>query len=108
ISLRYHWRQQQFCWGRTKMSKTARVNSSGVAFIDDLLTSSKWADGVISYGFATSGTVYGSGYGSGEVDKGFSPLNARQQAAATDAFAAWSEVAAIAFTEVNANSAVIR
>jgi serralysin len=90
------------------MSNIEKVLATGAKFVDDLLTPTKWAGATISYAFSSTSSVYGSNYGLGETSKGFAALNAKQQAAAKDAFKAWSEVASVTFVQTNAADAEIR
>ncbi|GHA32576.1 hypothetical protein GCM10007989_30850 [Devosia pacifica] len=90
------------------MGATERVSATGAKFVDDLLTPAKWAAATISYGFASSASTYGAGYGLGEANDSFSGFDASQKSAARAAFDAWSDVAGISFTETSADGAEIR
>jgi serralysin len=89
------------------MSAVDRVLSSGTKYIDDLLTSRKWAGEAISFGFSQSASVYATSYGRGE-NKSFAALHSGQQKAALDAFAMWNELIALDLVQTNANTAEIR
>ena len=90
------------------MAKIEKVFATGTSFVDDLLTANKWAAHTISFGFAASGSSFGSGYGRGEAGNGFKAFSQQQQQATKDAFAVWAEVADIAFVQTSAEQAEIR
>lgn len=68
--------------------------------INAVLGPYRWTSGNLTYSFPTSGTSYGSGYGSAENTTGFAPLSAAQQTAARAALAAYAAVANLTFTEL--------
>nr|CAD6596133.1 protease [Rhizobium sp. TCK] len=73
---------------------------SGDSYINGLLGDWKWAVSGLTFSFPGSASYYGPGYGSGEPNDNFAPLNSYQQAAARAAFADISSVANISFAEI--------
>lgn len=90
------------------MSAVERVFATGSSYVDDLLTSRKWADGEIRFGFSQSASIYGANYANGEPTKGFAPLSAPQQLAVREAMKLWDELIGLRITESSANVAEIR
>jgi serralysin len=81
------------------MNSTHTVQQTGNQDVDGILTGAKWNGATLTYSFPTSGGTYGAGYGYGEPDTGFAPLNGTQQAAARRILAAYSSVANLSFAE---------
>lgn len=89
-------------------SESSSTPKTGDVHTDNLLAGSKWGDAVgtgvvIEYSFAGPGSVFASGYGSGEPDT-ISALSATQKAAVRDALDLWSDLADITFVEVDETS----
>ncbi len=82
------------------MPATTTYASTGNAYIDGVLGDVKWAVNEFTFSFPTSGSFYGSRYGSGEPTNNFGTLNAAQQAAARATFDAYASVANLKFTEI--------
>lgn len=82
------------------MPATSTVTPTGNAYVDGVLSGTKWAVNSFTYSFPTSASFYGSGYGSGEPTTGFSPLNAVQMAAVRDILQDYSAVANVTFQEI--------
>ncbi|MBK8176690.1 MAG: matrixin family metalloprotease [Rhodospirillales bacterium] len=91
-------------------SASSTVGDSGDYRIDALIEGDKWGGSVgvgatISYSFASTSSVWASGYGLGEPSKsGYQPLNATEQAWFRSALAAWSDVANVKFVETTETS----
>src|SRR5690242_19230221 len=81
------------------MPAVATFSPTGDAYVDGVLGSVKWAVSNFSYSFPTSGSYYGSGYGSGENVTSFGGLNATQQTAVRSALKMYGSVANLGFTE---------
>jgi serralysin len=90
------------------MSVSRAVFSSGSSYVDDVLASRQWDGEKITFGFASSSTIYSASYGRGEAGKGFAALNASQKAAAQDAMKLWGELVAIDLVAASAAEADIR
>jgi serralysin len=81
------------------MPAIASYSLTGNAYIDGVLGDYKWAVNSFTYSFPTSGSYYGSSYGSGENASSFGAFTAAQQAATRDALKMFSSVANLGFTE---------
>lgn len=90
------------------MASVVANSGTGSAVIDSLMTSARWADGSITFGFTTSASQYGASYGSGETTKGFQALSASQMAGARDALSSWAELINLKITETSGSAADIR
>ncbi|MXQ13088.1 matrixin family metalloprotease, partial [Microvirga makkahensis] len=77
---------------------------TGNAYIDGVLGDHKWAVNSFTYSFPTSGSYYGSGYGSGENVTNFGALNANQQAMVRSDLKMYASVANLSFTEISETS----
>ena len=74
------------------MPAVATYSPTGNPYIDGVLGDVKWAVSGLSYSFPTSGSYYGSSYGSGENVTAFGTLNAAQQGAVRAAFEMFAAV----------------
>ena len=86
------------------MSAVATYSPTGNAYIDGVLGDMKWAVNSFTYSFPTSGSYYGSNYGSGENVTKFGALNSAQQNAVHSAFDMFASVANLSFTYVSETS----
>ncbi|WP_219929687.1 M10 family metallopeptidase C-terminal domain-containing protein [Teichococcus aestuarii] len=77
---------------------TISVGPAGDQDTDGLLSGERWASLDLTYGFPTGAGQYGGGYGSGEPQAGFAPLNAAQQDAVQAALAMFAAVSGLRFT----------
>ncbi|MBD9625257.1 M10 family metallopeptidase [Ensifer sp. ENS06] len=82
------------------MPLTHSVVFSGDAYIRGILGTEQWAVQSLTFSFPTSGSFYEGFYGSGEPVNGFAALNSAQMSAARAAFAEFSSVANLTFTEI--------
>ena len=82
------------------MPSATSHSPTGSAAIDGVLSGIRWSTSSLTYSFPTSGSYYGSGYGSGEPSQGFEAFNANQQAAVRAVLASYSAVSHLTFTEV--------
>ena len=82
------------------MPATTTITPSGNAYIDGVLSGTKWAVTTLTFSFPSSASFYGSGYGSGEPLTNFEALNSMQMAATRAALAQYAAVANITFTEI--------
>jgi RTX toxins and related Ca2+-binding proteins len=86
------------------MTGTVSVERTGNQDIDALLSGQMWNTQNLTYSFPTKASYYGSGYGQGEPQDGFAPLNARQVTAAHTVLDAIAAVADVSFTEMQETS----
>src|SRR5215210_2771002 len=86
------------------MPAVATYSPTGNAYIDGVLGDMKWAVNSFTYSFPTSGSYYGSNYGSGENVTKFGALNSAQQNAVHSAFNMFALVANLRFTYVSETS----
>ncbi len=86
------------------MPATSTVAPTGNAYVDGVLSGTKWAVTTLTYSFPSSASFYGSGYGSGEPTSNFEALNSVQMDATRDALAQYSAVANITFKEITETS----
>jgi VCBS repeat-containing protein len=86
---------------RVSTAPTLTYLPTGNAYVDGVLSGTKWAVSGFTFSFPTSASYYGSGYGSGEPSTGFEAFNATQQAATIQALAMYSAVANLTFTEMS-------
>src|SRR5215217_3922179 len=89
---------------RGPMPAVATYSPTGNAYIDGVLGDMKWAVNSFTYSFPTSGSYYGSNYGSGENVTQFGALNSAQQNAVHSAFNMFASVANLRFTYVSETS----
>lgn len=82
------------------MPATSTITSTGNAYVDGVLSGTKWAVNGFTYSFPSSASFYGSGYGSGEPLSNFEPLNPVQMAAVRAILDDYSAVANITFQEI--------
>lgn len=82
------------------MPATSTVTPTGNAYVDGVLSGTKWAVTTLTFSFPTSASYYGSPYGSNEPTSNFEALNAVQKDAVRGILADYSAVANITFTEV--------
>jgi serralysin len=82
------------------MPATSSVAPTSSAYVNAVLSGTKWAVTSFTYSFPTSSSFYGSSYGSGEPSSGFEALNSAQQAAARAALANVAAVANVTFQEM--------
>jgi serralysin len=82
------------------MTAVSTYHPTGNAYIDGVLSGTKWAVGTLTFSFPSQASYYGSGYGSGEPAKAFEVLNAAQQTAARNAMSQYASVANIKFQEI--------
>jgi len=68
--------------------------------IDGVLSGVCWSGSNLTYSFPSSASLYGSGYGWGEPQNNFEPLNSGQCAVARQILGMVSSVANISFTEI--------
>ncbi|EIM25504.1 M10 family metallopeptidase [Microvirga lotononidis] len=83
------------------MSAITTYGLTGNAYIDGVLGDYKWANNSVTYSFPTSGSIYGSSYGSKENTTNFGSLGSLQQATARNALKAYASVANLTFTETS-------
>lgn len=86
------------------MPATSTITSTGNAYVDGVLSGTKWAVNSFTYSFPSSASFYGSGYGSGEPLSNFEALNPVQIAAVRAILADYSAVANITFQEITETS----
>lgn len=82
------------------MPATSTVTPTGNAYIDGVLSGTKWAVSSFTFSFPSSASFYGSGYGSGEQNTNFEALNSVQMDAARAILADFSAVANVTFQEI--------
>ena len=89
------------------MTSVATVSPTGDAYVDGILSGTKWGVTSLTYSFPTSPSYYtglfGS-YGSGEPSNGFQAFNAVQQAATTAILGMYSSVSNLTFTQISETS----
>ncbi|WP_114947049.1 M10 family metallopeptidase [Microvirga calopogonii] len=86
------------------MPAVASYGLTGNAYIDGVLGGYKWATTSFTFSFPTSGSYYGSSYGSGENVTNFGAFNTAQQAVTRDALKMYASVANLSFAEVGETS----
>ena len=79
--------------------------STGNAYIDGILMGQKWATLNLTYSFPTSGSFYGSGYGSSEPSSGFGAFSAAQQNATKAVLAMYANVSNLTFSQTTESAA---
>ena len=82
------------------MPATTTTSPTGNAYIDGVLSGTKWAVSSLTFSFPTSASFYGSGYGDGEQNSNFEPLNSVQMNAVRAILADYSAIANISFQEI--------
>ena len=82
------------------MPATSTVTPTGNAYVDGVLSGTKWAVSSFTFSFPTNASFYGSGYGSGEPATNFKALNPVQMDAVRAILADYSAVANITFQEI--------
>ena len=82
------------------MPATTTIAPTGNAYIDGVLSGTKWAVTTLTFSFPSSASYYGSSYGSGEPLSNFEALNSVQMAAARAVLANYAAVANITFQEI--------
>lgn len=87
------------------MTATVTVSRTGNQDIDGVLSGSCWNGLALTYSFPTQASDYGSGYGWGEPQNGFSTLNDDQCKASREVFAMISAVTNLTFTEATGTAA---
>ena len=85
------------------MTAVASVSLTGNAYIDGLLTGTKWAGTSLTYSFPTSSSYY-AGYPSNEPYNGFAAFTAAQQQAMTKVLANYAAVSNLTFAKVTESS----
>jgi serralysin len=86
------------------MPAVASYSLSGNIYSDGVIGDYKWAVNSFTYSFPTSGSYYGSSYGSGENVTSFGAFNTSQQAVTRDALQMYASVANLSFTEATETS----
>ncbi len=86
------------------MPATSTIAPTGNAYIDGVLSGTKWAVSSFTFSFPTDASFYGSGYGSGEQLNGFEALNAAQRDTARAVLADYAAVANLTFQEITETS----
>jgi serralysin len=81
------------------MPAVETYNSTGNAYIDAVLGSTKWVPSNLTYSFPATPTSYGSSYGDGEAAKGFGAFNGAQQSITRSALNLYSAVSNLTFQE---------
>jgi serralysin len=82
------------------MPAITAYSTTGDAYIDGVLGDYKWAVNSFTFSFPTSGSSYGTGYGSGENTDNFGAFSSAQQAATRTVLAEFASVANLKFTEI--------
>jgi serralysin len=82
------------------MTAVSTYDLTGNAYIDALLSDTKWATDRLTYSFPTSSAPYGASYGSGEAASGFGAFGTSQQSAARAALKLYSDVCNLTFTKI--------
>ena len=82
------------------MPATSSVSRTGNAYIDGVLSGTKWAVNSFTFSFPSNASFYGSGYGSGEPSSNFEALNPTQMDAVRAILAGYSAVANVTFKEI--------
>lgn len=82
------------------MSSTVSVGRTGDQEIDALFSGLMWNTNNLTYSFPTNASFYGSGYGQGEPQDAFRPLNSQQIAAAQAVLGSIAAVTNLTFTGI--------
>jgi serralysin len=82
------------------MPATSTITPSGNAYIDGVLSGTKWAVSSFTFSFPSDASFYGAGYGSGEPLANFEALNSVQMDATRSALANFAAVANVTFQEI--------
>jgi len=82
------------------MPATSTIAPTGNAYVDGVLSGTKWAVTSFTFSFPSSASYYGSGYGSGEPLTNFEALNSVQMDATRAVLAEYSAVANVTFQEI--------
>src|SRR4029453_4863809 len=86
------------------MPATSTISPTANAYIDGVLSGTKWAVTSLTFSFPSSTSFYGSGYGSGEPGSNFEALNSVQMDAVRGILADYTAVANITFNEITETS----
>jgi serralysin len=87
------------------MPDVTRFSPTGQAYTDGLLSGTRWATSSLTISFPELGSLYGSGYGSGENINGFKSFSPAQRSAAAKVLDAFPAVTNLSFTQVKETSA---
>jgi serralysin len=80
------------------------VQLTGDAYIDGVLSGTKWAASSLTYSFPTDATYYGTAYGNGEPANAFEAFTAQQQDGVRKILQMYSSFTKLTFTEVSETS----
>jgi serralysin len=86
------------------MPATSTISPTGNAYVDGVLSGTKWAVTTLTFSFPSSAAFYGSAYGSGEPTSNFEALNSTQMNAVRGILAEYSAIANITFKEITETS----
>jgi serralysin len=92
-----------FQWEET-VPAVASYSPTGDAYLDGVLSGTKWAVNSFTFSFPTDGSYYGTSYGNGEPTNGFATFNTFQQAAVRSILTMYASVANLSFTEITETS----
>jgi serralysin len=82
------------------MPSVSSFGTTGNAYVDGVMSGTKWAVDSFTFSFPASASYYGLDYGFGEPNNAFEALNSTQQAAARAALANIAAVANVTFREI--------
>src|SRR5687768_3318479 len=86
------------------MPSVSSVTPTGNAYVDGVLSGTKWVTTSLTYSFPTDGSSYGAFYGNREPSRGFEAFTDIQQDAIRDILQMYSSVTNLTFTEVTETS----
>lgn len=86
------------------MPAITSTTATGNPYVDGVLSDVQWAVNSFTFSFPTSGSYYGSGYGSGENITNFGATTFAQQAGVRAALNNYASVANLTFTEIQESS----
>jgi serralysin len=88
------------------MPTTSTYTTTGDPYVDGILSGIKWGVSSLSFSFPSSGSLYGTSYGSGEQLNNFEAFTPAQQAAVRSILEMYASVANLSFTEVSETSSL--
>jgi serralysin len=86
------------------MPATSTITPTSNAYVNGVLSGTKWAVNSFTYSFPSSASFYASGYGSGEPLTNFEALNPVQMEATRKVLANYAAVANVTFQEITESS----
>jgi serralysin len=87
------------------MPNVINFRPTGQAYVDGILSGTKWATTSLTFSFPDLGSHYGALYGDGETSSGFARLSSVQQSFVRDVLDVFESVSKLNFSEIAETSA---